>query len=128
MKWLIDVGWVVVVDVDGPTSTGKSVIIRVEEGAISVDVGVVVVVVRVVSVLWGMNGFRFVRDGVKQFVVGVFLPRGVICSKGRVVWAYAGVLPRVVFSDDAKLVSSEVTVVPTGLFYGVVNFAFGALA
>ena len=47
---------------------------------------------------------------------------------GGVVWAYAGVLPRVVFSDDAKLVSSEVTVVPTGHFYGVVNFVFGALA
>ena len=64
MKWLINIGWVVVGDVDGPASTGKSVVVGVKEGAVGVDICVAVVVVSIVSVLRGVDGFRFVRDGV----------------------------------------------------------------
>ena len=46
-----------------------------------------------------MDSFSFVGDGVEEFVVGVFLARGVISGESGVVGAYAGMLPGVVVGD-----------------------------
>ena len=62
-EWLIEVRGVVLRDVDGPTSTSKSVIVRVQEGAVGVNVSVVVIAVSGASVLCSVDGFRFIGDG-----------------------------------------------------------------
>ena len=127
-EWLVEVRGIVLRDVNGPPSTSKSVIVRVQQGAVGVHVSVVVVVVCGVSALGSANGFGFVGYGMQEFVVSVFLPCGVVRGEGRDVWAYAGMPPSVVVGYGVQLGSSEIAVVPTGFFDGVIDFVFSTLA